>query len=248
MRIAITGATGFFGRYIVNHLLDEGHECRCWHRPDSDLGGFRDEGRSIRWVPGELNDPGSTDDLVRGADTVVHAAVEWGRGADLAAYAQANITGSLRLMESARAAGARRFVFISTCAVHERILEDRPLDEAHPLWPASHYGAAKASVEKFLHSFALGHDWCATGFRPPGIYGLRRPLRRSHWYDLVRDVLADRPIRTSRGGKVLDAADGNKALAARILGLDRTTLYRRLERYGEPPGLGPDGGAGGPEP
>ena len=34
-----------------------------------------------------------------------------------------------------------RFVFISTCAVHDVILDDRPLDEAHPLWPAGHYGA-----------------------------------------------------------------------------------------------------------
>jgi two-component system, NtrC family, response regulator AtoC len=32
--------------------------------------------------------------------------------------------------------------------------------------------------------------------------------------------------------RVLDAAGGNKTLAARILGFDRTTLYRKLGRYG----------------
>ena len=32
--------------------------------------------------------------------------------------------------------------------------------------------------------------------------------------------------------RVLEAAGGNKTLAARILGFDRTTLYRKLDRYG----------------
>jgi nucleoside-diphosphate-sugar epimerase len=48
MRIAVTGATGFLGRYIVNHLLGEGHECRCWYRETSDRGGF-DEHATGRW-------------------------------------------------------------------------------------------------------------------------------------------------------------------------------------------------------
>ncbi len=52
-----------------------------------------------------------------------------------------------------------RFVFISTCAVHDVILADRPLDEAHPLWPKSHYGAHKAALEKFVHSYGLGQGW-----------------------------------------------------------------------------------------
>jgi two-component system response regulator HydG len=34
--------------------------------------------------------------------------------------------------------------------------------------------------------------------------------------------------------KVMDAVGGNKTLAARVLGLDRKTLYRKLERYGGP--------------
>ena len=72
------------------------------------------------------------------------------------AFAQKNVCGTLQLIDAARAAGVRRFVFISTCAVHERILDDRPLDETHPLWPASHYGAHKAAIEKFVHSYGLG--------------------------------------------------------------------------------------------
>lgn len=32
--------------------------------------------------------------------------------------------------------------------------------------------------------------------------------------------------------RVLDAVQGNKTLAARVLGFDRTTLYRKLEQYG----------------
>jgi len=32
--------------------------------------------------------------------------------------------------------------------------------------------------------------------------------------------------------RVLESVQGNKALAARILGFDRKTLYRKLERYG----------------
>jgi uncharacterized protein YbjT (DUF2867 family) len=33
MRIAITGATGFLGHYVVSYLASQGHLCRCWYRP-----------------------------------------------------------------------------------------------------------------------------------------------------------------------------------------------------------------------
>jgi nucleoside-diphosphate-sugar epimerase len=49
--------------------------------------------------------------------------------------------------------------------VHDVILQDRPLDEAHPLWPKSHYGAHKAAIEKFVHSFGLGEGYAICSLR-----------------------------------------------------------------------------------
>ncbi len=206
MLIAITGATGFLGHYVVNCLLADGHRCRCWFRPTSDRDGFDDPSR-IDWVPGHLNDSNTTSALVQGADAVVHAAVHWGREGGVSAFADTNVVGSVRLMEQAKDAGAQRFVFIGTCAVHEVILDDRTLDEAHPLWPTGHYGACKAAVEKFVHSFGLGRGWGVCSLRPTGIYGLHRPAQRSKWFDLVAKVAAGEPIESAAGGKEVHAED-----------------------------------------
>jgi nucleoside-diphosphate-sugar epimerase len=222
MRIAITGGTGFLGRYLLRHLAGLGHRLRCWHRPSSDRSGLEDVAAAVEWLPGHLRDETSMTALVRGVDAVVHAALEWQRRADgrrsgggdqLQAFLEANLMGSLRLFQAARAARVPRFIFISTCAVHEVILEDRPLDETHPLWPTNHYGAHKAALEKFVHSFGLGEGWPICALRPTGIYGLAHPASASRWYDLVGQVLRGQPIQTARGGKEVHAIDVARAVA-----------------------------------
>ncbi len=212
MKVAITGATGFLGRYIANHLLERGDSCRCWYRPSSDRGGFP-ENAAIEWLEGTLNDAPAASALVSGCDAVVHAALERpgagfrGAEGDVVGFVEANILGSLRLIEAARQAGVPRFIFISTCAVHEVILEDRPLDEAHPLWATHHYGAHKAAIEKFVHSYGLGAGYDICALRPTGIYGLARPAEKSKWHRLVQDVKAGKSIDSNRGGKEVHAAD-----------------------------------------
>lgn len=215
MRVAVTGATGFLGRYIVNDLLKRGHTCRCWYRPGSDRGGFEEISatQGVEWCAGQLGDTSATQALVDGVEAVVHAALDHGGGSDVVATWQNNLMGSLQLMQIANRAGVGRFVFISTCAVHDRILDDRPLDEAHPLWPSSHYGAHKAALEKFVHSFGLGAGWPICALRPTGIYGLRRPVERGRWFDLVQKVIAGEAIDTVAGGKEVHAADVAKAVA-----------------------------------
>ncbi len=222
MRIAVTGATGFVGRYIVKHLTDLGHTTRCWHRPTSDRSGFAAPGFEIpedriEWVSGQLDDLDSTAALVAGCEAVVHAALFRpgigfrGAEGDIVQFVRHNVQGTLRLIESARAAGVNRFVQISTCAVHEKILEDRPLDEAHPLWPLSHYGAHKAALEAFVHSYGFGDGYGICALRPTGVYGLAHPPGNSKWFSLVKAVVNGESVECQRGGKEVHASDVAKA-------------------------------------
>src|SRR3954452_8393087 len=215
MRIAITGATGFLGRYLVRQFAEAGHQLRCWHRPGGGRGGFEKQAGAIEWLPGSLGEEAAARELVRGADAVVHAAVQWegprnrGRGSDGTAsvFFGVNLNGSLQLFQAAFEAGVSRFVFLSTCAVHEVILDDRPLDEAHPLWPTSHYGAHKAALEAFVHSYGLGHGFPICALRPTGIYGLAHPVQDSKWFGLIRAVVRGARVECRRGGKEVHAAD-----------------------------------------
>jgi nucleoside-diphosphate-sugar epimerase len=220
MNIAVTGGTGFLGRYIVRHLAEAGHRLRCWYRPTSDRSGLEKWAGAIDWLPGSLSDPAAGTALVRGVDAVVHSALEWQRQGgfrfstqqDQERFLAVNLMGSLRLFQEAHAAGVPRFVFISTCAVHEVILDDRPLDETHPLWPTSHYGAHKAALEKFVHSYGMGEEWPICALRPTGIYGVAHPASTSRWFELVGQVVRGEAISTAKGGKEVHAADVAKAV------------------------------------
>lgn len=219
MLIGVTGATGFLGRYVVARLTAEGHRCRCWYRPESDLGGIDTKGGAVVWVEGSLGDPRAARELVEGCDAVVHAALDrpgFGfRGAEgnVVSFVETNVVGTLRLIEAARAAGVGRFVFISTCAVHETVLPDRPLDETHPLWPHTHYGAHKAAIEAFVQSYGKGQGYPICALRPTGIYGLARPARASKWYELVRSIAWGDEVECRKGGKEVHAADVARAIS-----------------------------------
>ncbi|MCG8585149.1 MAG: NAD(P)-dependent oxidoreductase [Pirellulales bacterium] len=211
MRVALTGATGFLGRYILRQLHHGGHSCRAWHRTTSDLSAIEE---FADWLPGELGDADACRRLVKDCDAVIHSALahkpgrfHGGEGDDLVDFAARNVGGSLQLIEAARAADVPRFVFISTCAVHDVILDDRPLDEAHPTWAMSHYGAHKAAIEQFVHSYGFGHGYDICALRPCGIYGVAHPPEASKWYDLVSAVARGETVTCNRGGKEVHAAD-----------------------------------------
>ena len=91
MRIALTGATGFIGRYIAAHLAEQGHGLRCWYRSTSDRGGLEPLAESIQWVEGGLTL--TWNPIAAGTRGV--------RGAALEAQGEAM---SARLVEARRAA------------------------------------------------------------------------------------------------------------------------------------------------
>jgi nucleoside-diphosphate-sugar epimerase len=242
MHIAITGATGFLGRYLVRQLAAPGNHLRCWYRVGSDRGGLEDAAQAIEWLPGQLGEPSAVKALVSGVDAVVHAAVQWGgpraRGqgshGSPDVFFGVNLIGSLQLFQAAFDAGVGRFIYVSSCAVHDLILDERRLDEAHPLWPQTHYGAHKAALEAFVHSYGLGQGWPICSLRPTGIYGLAHPPEASRWFDLVGQVRRGDSIASSKGGKEVHAADVARAVEL-LLKADARTIagqaYNCYDQY-----------------
>ncbi len=215
--VAVTGATGYVGRFVVAELQRRGLHVRALARPQSDRSGFA---APPEWVMGDLRDAGSLLPFVQGAAAVVHLAYahvpgryRGGEGDDPAAWLDANVNGSLRLLLAAQAAGVEQFVFLSSRAVFSRTEPGRVLDETHPTSPNTHYGAYKVAVEGFLQSFArvAGMKTCAV--RATGVYGLTWPVERSKWWGLVDAVLHDKEIATCGGGTEVHGAD-----VARVIG------------------------------
>ncbi len=204
MTVAVTGATGYVGRFIVTRLIEAGEDVRAWRRPSSELRGLPG---GIEWIEGDLSSPHAAAALVEGADMLVHAALEHapgryrgGEGDDLAHYLRVNVGGGLSLLATARSAGVKRAVVLSSRAVFGRSAIGPIADDASAA-PDTHYGAAKAALEAFVRSF--GHEgWPIAALRPTGVYGMVAPAERSKWFALVKRVLAGETIEARSGSEV----------------------------------------------
>ncbi|MEC9093336.1 MAG: NAD(P)-dependent oxidoreductase [Planctomycetota bacterium] len=238
MKIALTGGTGFIGRYIIENFRSQGDHLNCWRRPQTPLPPALEGDPLLEWVNGDLQDGQTAADLVKDCEAVIHNAF-WkpgkrfqGEEGDIVKFVETNLIGSLKLIESAIAAGAKKFIFVSTCAVHENILGDRKLDEAHPLWPKTHYGAHKAAIEKFVHSYGFGQGFDICAVRPTGVYGLHHEPGKSKWYDLIAKIVQQQDVHCERGGKEVHARDVAESI--RKLLTHRNTageVYSCYDRY-----------------
>lgn len=212
--VAVTGATGYVGRFVVDELQRQGVHIRALARPRSARAGYA---APIEWVEGDLRSATALRRLVDGASSVVHLAYEHvpgryrgGEGQDLDSWLSANLMGSLQLLSQAVHSGAARFVFLSSRAVFSRTEPGRLLDESHPVSPDSHYGAYKAAVEAFLRSFRTQNGLRTFAVRATGVYGLARPVEQSKWWDLVVqavDGAADAGFVAERGGTEVYGGD-----------------------------------------
>ncbi len=242
MKIGLTGGTGFVGRSVINLLVKQGHELRCWCRHGSTPPVI--DHPNVTWINGELNDQASSEALVDQCDAIVHSGLfRQGPGfrgseGDMTEYLEKNLIGTVRLIEAAMAENVQRFIFVSTCAVHEKILDDRPLDEAHPTWALTHYGAHKAAIERFVHSYGWGHEFPICAIRPTGIYGVANPIENSKWYDLVQQVKAGLDVQVSGGGKEVHVDDVAKGISTllqapqeKIMGEAFNCYDRYISRY-----------------
>ena len=148
MTIALTGATGFVGQAVLDVAQERGETIRALTRR------MQPERSGVEWIEGTLADKDALASLCEGADAIMHVA-GLTNAPDPAAFQLANVEGTQCLIEAAKAARVKRFVFVSSLSAREPGL--------------SMYGASKAQAETMVE--ASGLDW--TIIRPPGVYGPR---------------------------------------------------------------------------
>ena len=223
MKIAITGLSGFLGHYVAKKLFERDVQMQALVRSTSNVSHLNGYEEKITFVQGDLGDKESLEKFVQGADIVIHMAYERnGAGfhasanKDIRQLLDVNLSGSLELLDAAKQHGVKQFIFTSSCAVYGYIFPDIKLDEQHPLMPDSSYGAYKAAVEAFCHSYFLSKSINTTMFRPVGIYGIDPNLAHSEWYDLIKNIKNGVDVEVVGGGKIVDVKDVAHAIDAAI--------------------------------
>ena len=116
--ILLTGATGTIGTALLRRLTNAGEPVRCLVRDPRSL---RDQRVRVQIALGDLANPASFRNALRGVDTVIHLAASI-RDQPRASIEELNGVATLRLVRAAERAGARRFLFFSAlgASLHSR--------------------------------------------------------------------------------------------------------------------------------
>ena len=146
--LAVTGATGFVGQALLEQTCRQRIAVRALARRE------QAPCEGVEWLRGDLADEEALARLVKGASAVLHIAGVVNTP-DPMGFHVGNVAGTEALVEAARKAGVRRFIFVSSLSAREPGL--------------SAYGRSKRHAEEVVQTSGL--DW--TIVRPPAIYGPR---------------------------------------------------------------------------
>jgi UDP-glucose 4-epimerase len=194
-RILVTGGAGFIGSHVVDKLLDAGHRPAIF---DMVVSPFHD---AIDTYLGEVSDLAALTDAMRGCDTVMHLAAV----ADVSevvldpVFAEAvNASGTLHVLQAARAAGVRRVVYASTIWVYNGLTGRVDESAALPL-PNHLYTATKIAGEMYCTAYAELYGLDSTILRFGIPYGPRaRPAAVIPQF--VQRALAGEPLTIAGAG------------------------------------------------
>jgi len=193
----VTGGAGFIGSHLVDRLVDAGHDVIVLD--NFSTGRTKNLSRSLRrqnlqLVRADIRKiPRSLVKRLRRVDTVCHlAAVTSVQQSvrDPVFTTEANLVGTLNVLQAAKALKAERVVFASSAAVYGRP-RTFPIAEDAIVSPISPYGASKAASELYLGSFVENHGIEAVSLRYFNVYG---PRQTASQYAGVISIFAKRAL------------------------------------------------------
>jgi len=180
MLIALTGATGFIGQYLLREMPKRGYRVRALLRRPASMPVA---------VIGDLTRPQNMSAALEGVDAVVHSAglAHAMSGIPENDYRLINTEATVRLARAARRAGAKRFVFLSSIRAQCGPTADTVLTEAAESRPTDAYGRSKLAAERGLAELDL--DWVS--LRAVLIYG---PGVKGNMAQLIKLVRSPFPL------------------------------------------------------
>ncbi|ELK48297.1 SDR family NAD(P)-dependent oxidoreductase [Halobacillus sp. ACCC02827] len=178
MNILVTGGAGFIGRWVVRKLLEDGHQV--WVLDDLSNGRIENmeellSHKNFRaFIHGDIKDEATVQALFYpGIDLCYHlaASINVQDSIDDPVTTFHNDTiGTFYLLEECRKRNVK-MVFMSTCMVYDRAVDDKGIAESDPIKPASPYAGAKIAAENMVLSYYYAYDLPVTVVRPFNTYG-----------------------------------------------------------------------------
>jgi UDP-glucose 4-epimerase len=181
LKAVVTGGAGFIGSNLVDALLERGDDVTVI---DDISTGRRENvaealGRGARLIESDIRDTEAMASVVAEAkpEVVYHLAAQIDvrvSTARPAFDAGINVLGTLNMLEAARAAGARRFVYTSTGGAIYGEADVLPTPEDAPLNPEAPYGQAKYAGEGYCALYRRLHGLSTVSVRLGNVYGPRQ--------------------------------------------------------------------------
>nr|WP_294170905.1 SDR family oxidoreductase [uncultured Sphingomonas sp.] len=276
----VTGVAGFIGSNLAEALLKAGQRVVGFdnfatgnRRNLQELRGAA-PGRfdeSFRFVEGDIRDRDACAAAVAGVDVVLHQAALGSVPRSLAdplTSHDVNVTGFLNMLDAARRAGVRRFVYAASSSTYGDS-PDLPKREDRIGAPLSPYAATKLADEIYASVYARSYGVKATGLRYFNVFGPRQDPDGAYAAVIPRwaaAMIRDEPVtvngdgETSRDfcyvanavqaniraalagdeaqGQVYNVAVGERTSLLQLFGLIRDALRKHQVHYAREPQMG----------